>query len=214
MTTIANLTKTVAPLSFVAFNDYLRSLGSSLSGVADCGGEYKIVRKRDGVTVFGPKQTRNFEDRWACFLSNATNPKIPFDKRGSTENIINEKETLKTQEEVKAHYEMVIVSWAPSSEFPERAKNGTKGEKNVVKPLTMLETLNLAQAKLNTELETLRDQQRQLSEMVAAKEMEIRKGAKLLAAFESDDEDEEEAQDSELGEWGSSKELPRFLLCV
>lgn len=212
MTTIANLSRCIAPLTFAAFNDYMKSLGGSITGVSDAGGEYKIVRKRDGVTVFGPKQTRNFEDRWACFLSNATNPKVAFDKRGTTENIINEKETLKTQDEVKAHYEMVIVSWAPSSEFPERAKNGTKGEKNVVKPLTMLETLNLAQAKLNTELETLRDQQRQLTEMVAAKEKEIRKGAKLLAAFESDDE--EEAQDSELGEWGSSKELPRFLLCV
>lgn len=199
MTTIANLTKTVAPLSFIAFAEYLKSLGSSLSGADDCGGEYKIVRKSDGVTVFGPKQTRNFETRWACFLSNATNPKLPYDKRGSTENIINEKETLKTQEEVKAKYEMVVVSWAPSTEFPERAKNGTKGEKNVVKPLTMLETLKLAQQKLNSELETLRDQQKQLTEMVAAKEKEIRKGLKLLTAFEAEDE-EEEALDGELEE--------------
>ncbi len=181
------LAKLVAPITLSAMTEYLKgTLGSQLSA-DDIGGEFKIVRKRDGVTVFA-SDTKNFTNRWACFLSNATNPKVPFEQRGTTENIINEKGSLKTQEEIKERYEMVVTSWAPSSDFPSRRPNGEK--KEAPKVLGILETLKLAQEKLNTELATLREQQEQLSQMVAAKEKEIRKGARAIEFYSAEEDDE------------------------
>lgn len=189
------LSRLVAPLALSAMTDYLKgTLGSSLTA-EDIGGEFKIVRKSDGVTVFA-KDTKNFTNRWACFLSNATNPKVPFAQRGTTENVINEKGTLTTQDQIKERYEMVVTSWAPSSEFPQRRPNGEKAAGSGPAPvLGILDTLKLAQQKLESELNTLRDQQEQLTLMVAAKEKEIRKGAKAIAFYSSDDEDEDETNE-------------------
>lgn len=210
MTTTIQTTKLVAPLSLSAMTDYLKGLGSQLTA-DDIGGDFKIVRKSDGVTVF-VGDSKNFANRWACFLSNATNPKLSPEARGKTENVINNKGALVTRDEVMAHYEVQVTSWAPSSEFPQRAPNGSKGTGNQApKVLGMLETLKLSQEKLNAELLTLQDQAKQLADMVAAKEKEIRRAAKVIAAYEVDDEDEEEAQDGELHKRERLYRFPFFL---
>jgi len=88
MTTLSSLRSLVSPLSVVAFNDHVRNENPAIENpFKECGGTFKIVRKSDGVTI-AESSTKGFAARWACYVSNATNPKMPFSERGSVEKVL------------------------------------------------------------------------------------------------------------------------------
>ena len=189
MTTLSTLRPLAAPLSVVAFNDAVRNENPAIENpFKDCGGTFKIVRKSDNVTI-NEGSTKGFAARWACFVSNATNPKMPLSERGKVERVLCDNGAITTPDGVNEKYEMRMTAWEHSSAFPTRKPNASKGE--APKVLDMLGTLKLAQAKLDADLVNLREQEAMIAQAIAAKEKEIRKGIKLLAAFESDDEDDD-----------------------
>lgn len=190
MTTLASLRSLVSPLSVVAFNDHVRNENPAIENpFKECGGTFKIVRKSDGVTI-AESSTKGFAARWACYVSNATNPKMPFSERGSVEKVLCDNGAITTPEGVNEKYEMRITGWEHSSAFPTRKPNGSKAE--APKVLDMLGTLKLAQAKLDADLVNLRDQETLIQQAIQAKEKEIRRGQKLLDAFESDDDSDDD----------------------